>query len=84
VAAGMVPGGSRRNLAFAETWTEWGAGVTDLQRIVATDAQTSGGLLLATPPAAVDQLRGRLAAAGEPSWVVGMLVAGPPEPLRVV
>ncbi len=49
VDAGLVPGGSRRNLAFADTWTHWDARVSPLLRIVATDAQTSGGLLLAIP-----------------------------------
>jgi selenide,water dikinase len=50
VDAGLVPGGSRRNLAFADTWTQWDGGVSPLQRLVATDAQTSGGLLLAVTP----------------------------------
>lgn len=48
IAAGCVPGGSRDNLAFANTFTEWG-GATPAQKTLLTDAQTSGGLLLSVP-----------------------------------
>ncbi len=69
VEANLVPGGSRRNLAFADTWTRWDGDVAALHRVVATDAQTSGGLLLAVVPERCDELvsditgRGGLAAA---------------------
>jgi selenide,water dikinase len=56
IDAGMVPGGSRRNLAYADEWTQWDHGVSPLQRVVATDAQTSGGMLLAVAPDACDRL----------------------------
>ena len=77
VERGLVPGGSRRNRAYADTWTAWGDGVADLQRTVATDAQTSGGLLLAVAPAQVDELSDRLGASGDTAAVVGRLAAGP-------
>ena len=48
IAAGCVPGGSRDNLAYANQFTEW-EGVTDPQKTLLTDAQTSGGLLLCVP-----------------------------------
>jgi selenide,water dikinase len=83
VAAGTVPGGSRRNLAFAETWTRWGPGVDELRRVVATDAQTSGGLLLAVEPAATAGLVEDIVDRGGAAWRIGQLVEGPPEPLRV-
>jgi selenide, water dikinase len=40
-----IPGGSRDNLAFANQIVEWD-GVPNSGRVVAADAQTSGGLLL--------------------------------------
>ncbi len=48
IAAGCIPGGSRDNLEFAASFTEWN-GVTPVQKVLLTDAQTSGGLLLSVP-----------------------------------
>ena len=53
-----VPGGSRQNLVTAESFTYWGK-ATSAQKVLLTDAQTSGGLLLCVRPgrvAAVMQL----------------------------
>jgi selenide, water dikinase len=76
-AAEVIPGGTRRNLEAAAGVT-WGPRVTPADRLLATDAQTSGGLLLAVPP---DQLVSLLAgleregtAASAP---IGELIAGP-------
>ena len=46
----VVPGGTRRNLAHLEDKVIWGDGVDEIDRIVLSDAQTSGGLLVAVPP----------------------------------
>ncbi len=51
-AAGMVPGGTKRNLRAAAATVRWDPGVPDLLRTVLADAQTSGGLLVATPEGA--------------------------------
>jgi selenide,water dikinase len=48
IAAGCIPGGSRDNLEFAASFTEWN-GATLAQKVLLTDAQTSGGLLLSVP-----------------------------------
>jgi len=48
IAAGCIPGGSRDNLAYANEFTEWG-GVSDAEKTLLADAQTSGGLLLCVP-----------------------------------
>lgn len=47
--AGAIPGGTKRNLEAA-TNVIWGDGVTESDRLLLADAQTSGGLLLAVPP----------------------------------
>jgi selenide,water dikinase len=44
-----IPGGSHENLRIASAITEWDA-VSDAQKFLASDAQTSGGLLLCVPP----------------------------------
>ena len=84
VGAGMIPGGSRRNLAYADTWTRWEPGVTELQRTAATDAQTSGGLLLAASPRRLDDLCGRLSGGGDVAAPVGRLVDAAPGSVTVV
>jgi selenide,water dikinase len=49
IARDCIPGGSRSNQAYAEEFTHWPrAELAD--RTILTDAQTSGGLLLAVPP----------------------------------
>ena len=49
VAKDCIPGGSRDNLKTADEFTEW-TGVTEAQKILLADAQTSGGLLLCVRP----------------------------------
>ena len=49
-ARGVIPGGTRRNLEAAAAHVRWADDVGELERILAADAQTSGGLLLAVPP----------------------------------
>jgi selenide,water dikinase len=60
--AGLVPGGTKRNLlAVAET-VRWSSELPEALRAVIGDAQTSGGLLVATPEGPA--LLAALAAAG--------------------
>jgi selenide,water dikinase len=47
--AGVVPGGTRRNLEFAGEWTAFLGELEEWQRLLVADAQTSGGLILAVP-----------------------------------
>ena len=84
VAAGHVPGGSKNNLAYAEEFCEFDADIADGDRLVLADAQTSGGLLLAVPPARVDALVADLARRGVPARaIVGEVVAGVSGRIRV-
>jgi selenide,water dikinase len=48
IARHCIPGGSRDNLAYANRFVEWDR-VTDAQKTLLADAQTSGGLLLCVP-----------------------------------
>ena len=60
-AQGVLPGGSRRNLAWVSEWTRFDDDVAESDRLLLADAQTSGGLLVALPRDAaaryVDALR---------------------------
>ena len=72
---GVVAGGTQRNHAFLEPTTDWGA-TTLPEQLLLADAQTSGGLLLAShdSDALVDALR----AGGVDAWRIGAVVDGPP------
>lgn len=62
--AGVVSGGSRRNLEAAQEWTRWGD-VEVANRVVLTDAQTAGGLLITVPEDDVANSLAALRAAGD-------------------
>jgi selenide,water dikinase len=79
IAQECVPGGTRGNLKSAEDVTEFGDGVSEAQKLVLADAQTSGGLLLSVSasqlPRTLDLLRGSRVLC---LAVVGRVVSGPP------
>jgi selenide,water dikinase len=80
---GVVPGGTRRNLA-ARADVEWAPGLSDTDRLLCADAQTSGGLLLAVPEARAAGLVQALRVEGTlASAIVGRCVAGTPGAMRV-
>lgn len=82
IAQGAVPGGTRRNYEAARA--EWGEDLSEAERLITVDAQTSGGLLLAVPPGRLDALlAGLRAEATLAAAVIGEIL---PEPslLRVV
>jgi selenide,water dikinase len=70
-----VSGGTRRNLAYAEGFTEFAPDVAPWRRWLAADATTSGGLLVAVEPAGAREI---------PGVTVGRIVSGDPGALLVV
>ncbi len=62
--AGVVPGGTRDNLAFVETHVDWDETIPEVQKLILADAQTSGGLLIAVPPDRLDALLAAMAERG--------------------
>jgi selenide,water dikinase len=75
--AGVVPGGSERNYKAAGG-AAWAGSVSQAERLLACDAQTSGGLLLAVAPERADRLVAALQAERTPAAaIIGRLVAGP-------
>lgn len=57
IAEGMIPGGTRHNAETHAGFTEFDASVPDAVRVALSDAQTSGGLLIAVPPERLGMLR---------------------------
>ena len=77
VETGHVPGGTRRNQDDAAETVSYGREVADVTRILLADAQTSGGLIIASPPERTAALLGELEARGEQGAVFGKVSAGP-------
>lgn len=77
-AAGIAPGGLNRNREFLERdgYVYYAAAISPAQKLLLYDPQTSGGLLLVLPPAAAASLEQAFAAADQPCWRIGAVVAG--------
>lgn len=73
--AGSMPGGSRRNLEWADQILDRGD-LSDLDVLLLADAQTSGGLVFSASPAAAYEAVAQLAATGHTAAVIGEVLAG--------
>ncbi|MDQ6747115.1 MAG: selenide, water dikinase SelD [Candidatus Dormibacteraeota bacterium] len=80
---GVVPGGTERNLSAARGYLGADEGLAEWQLLVACDAQTSGGLLLAVAQDQAEALEQRLAEAGVLAAAVGELGDGSPGSVRL-
>ena len=67
-----LAGGTKRNRAYAETFTTWEPSAASARRWLVCDAMTSGGLLAAVPPSE-----------SMPGAVIGRLVDGEPGAITV-
>jgi selenide, water dikinase len=75
IEQGCIPGGSRENLVATTVAVDWGS-TDDLQRVLLTDAQTSGGLLLCVPEAKLEKVLGILRQRRTPcAAVIGRIIA---------
>lgn len=74
IAQDCVPGGTEQNLIAANWVVDWRA-ATRPQKILLTDAQTSGGLLLCVAESALNKVLRLLRKAGTPSAaIIGRIV----------
>jgi selenide,water dikinase len=74
IERGCVPEGSRQNLNATTVVVDWGK-TNEARRILLTDAQTSGGLLLCVAEAKLENVLTTLRKAGTPSAaVIGRIV----------
>jgi selenide, water dikinase len=76
IGAGVVPGGTRHNAETHAAFTDFAASVPEAVRIGLSDAQTSGGLLIAVAPDAVEQLRRDLQERGALAAIIGEVYEG--------
>ena len=82
LAAGEVPGGTRRNLDHVRPHLS-ADGVPESDLVLLADAQTSGGLLLSMEPTAAEEVVARLRGDGHAAAVVGRVRDGAPGGIAV-
>jgi selenide, water dikinase len=83
-ARGSVPGGTARNVESAAAAVTFAPGVDATVRLLLSDAQTSGGLLIAVLPEQADALVAALGREATPvTAVIGRVVAGRAGHIRV-
>lgn len=81
---GVAPGGTHANWRFLNEYVEYSPRLEKWQQLLLTDAQTSGGLLIAVPPERADLLIAELERQGTPAAaVVGTVFDGPAGRMRV-
>lgn len=74
LAQGVAPGATRRNLEHYAPHTDWDPALSESDRKLVADPQTSGGLLLAVPPERAEALVAALVEEGAPcAAVVGRM-----------
>ncbi len=82
---GHFPGGTERNLTAIDEFTRWADGVEKVDRLLLSDAQTSGGLLIAVASSRADDLIAALQKENTPvAAVVGEVVDGTPGGIEVI
>jgi len=78
IKAECVPGGSQANKKFADDFAQWHGDIADSVRLALCDAQTSGGLLIATSPEKAEQMLFTLREAGvDSATLIGEIADGP-------
>lgn len=75
---GVVPGGTKTNLAHAEKGVTFPDGLPEPIKHVLADAQTNGGLLAAVPAKDVSKALRALAVKKVDAWPIGWLERGRP------
>lgn len=79
--AGVVPGGSKRNADYFGRWATFAPGVDAATRLLLADAQTSGGLLIATGRPA--EMLAALSSRGVTAAEIGAIEAAAPGTIAV-
>jgi selenide,water dikinase len=82
-AAGFISGGTNANVSYLSGVTDIEPDTDPVTAVLLHDAQTSGGLLIAVPPAAAGGLREDLRGRGAEAALVGTVQAGEPGRIAV-
>lgn len=81
---GCIPGASFRNLEYAEEFTDFASDLDYNLKMIAFDAQTSGGLLMCVPPQFADTVLEDLHYAGaDLSAIIGQVIKREEKLIRI-
>jgi len=72
----IFPGGAEDNRDFYSARVTFERNLEDWQKMMLFDPQTSGGLLMAVPPAKLDALLARAKELNQPAWAIGSVTRG--------
>lgn len=72
----FFPGGAADNRLYFEARVRFADSLSDAQRMLLFDPQTSGGLLLAVPQERMAEFSRRAEAIGQPIWEIGRVTTG--------
>jgi selenide, water dikinase len=72
----IFPGGTYDNRLYFGSSVHFDASIDEVSQLLLFDAQTSGGLLLAVPPAKLDAFLSKANQRDQPAWVVGEVIEG--------
>ncbi|NMB68190.1 MAG: selenide, water dikinase SelD [Chloroflexi bacterium] len=70
------PGGASDNREFFSGNVDFTARLSENEQMLLFDPQTSGGLLLAVPPAQLEAIMRRAAELDQPAWEIGEVIPG--------
>jgi selenophosphate synthase len=70
----VVPGGTLSNLKFTKERADWSEGITEEDKLILSDAQTSGGLLISLPKQQEEKLLQALTTRGISGTVIGEII----------
>jgi len=86
IEMGTVPAGSHGNKAFLDDKVIYSESITEQMKIALTDAQTSGGLLIAVPPKNMERFMKEMEKRGELEYAVeiGEFISDHPGKIKVI
>jgi|AntRauTorcE11898_2_1112593.scaffolds.fasta_scaffold00291_9 cysteine desulfurase NifS/selenium donor protein len=82
--AGIIPGGTKNNLAYVAGKMLWHESVSETEKLILCDAQTSGGLLIAVDAAAAAAMMEELQQKGVRAVKIGDFTAEDAGRIRVI
>lgn len=75
-AEGIVPKGARRNFDFCSKEVIFTKNISQDERLILSDPQTSGGLLIALPPKGLKKFERIAKKENMPYWIIGKVIKG--------